>query len=273
MDDQTESARFLDNVDSPAKWHSEKESEHRKRSSSARLILLHGSLIIFYSLLFLYATFSSRHITTNHDAVRAMIHSPASESISYTTQYFNNDKWNASVYFGEPNDEREAIWEDLLTPSTIRLTPEEMARLDRPKGIQLPDGDYLGTLNVFHDLHCLRRVTRLLYVDHYFPNITDEDKHMNLMHAQHCLDRLRQSIQCRGDVSVATYIWGKRQAIPIANFTSLHECVNWDAIYKWSYNRRVDVFEPGLLIHPIFGPAYASLGNGSFTGAVHDTAL
>jgi hypothetical protein len=59
-----------------------------------------------------------------------------------------------------------------------------MARLGRTKGVQLPDGDYLGTLNVFHDLHCLRRVTRLLYADHYFPNITAEDRELNILHAR-----------------------------------------------------------------------------------------
>ncbi|KAI3331283.1 hypothetical protein F4824DRAFT_298731 [Ustulina deusta] len=267
-----ESTRFLDDVDSPEKWQREKQFNSSKRSSYKSLIL-HGSLITFYSVLFFFAMLRSGHLTTNHDVVRDMVSSPARGSVSYKTQYFTNDRQSEEEYFGEPSDEIEAAWEDLLAPSTIRLTPEEMTRLDRPKGIQLPDGDYLGTLNVFHDLHCLRRLARLLYVDHYFPNITDEDKYMNLMHAQHCMHRLRQSIQCRGDISVATFIWGKRQAIPLANFTSLHECVNWDAIYKWSYNRRVDVFEPGLLIHPTLGPAYASLGNGSFTGAVQDTAL
>ncbi|KAI1290478.1 hypothetical protein F5Y03DRAFT_63341 [Xylaria venustula] len=266
-----ESTRFLDDAESSEKWQDGQEFDHPKRSY--RSLILHGSLVVFYSVIFLFVTFGTQHIKTNHDAIHAKIQSPASKSVSYTTKYFSNDQRDATKYFGDPSDEREAFWEDLLAPSTIRLTPEEMARLDRPKGIQLPDGDYLGTLNVFHDLHCLRRVTRLLYVDHYFPNITDEDKHMNLMHAQHCLDRHRQSIQCRGDVSVATFIWGTQQAVPLANFTTLHECVNWDSVYDWSYNRRVDVFEPGLLIHPTLGPAYANLGNKSSTGAVIDTPL
>ncbi|KAI8632404.1 hypothetical protein F5Y19DRAFT_492239 [Xylariaceae sp. FL1651] len=232
-EDQMESTRFLDDIDLPEKTRSHLESVRRKRFSYMNLVL-HGSFITLYSIMFLFATLRNNHIATNHDVLR-----------------------------------------DMVPSSTIRLSPDDLARLGRPKGkvIQLPDGDYIGTLNVFHDLHCLRRVTRLLYESHYFPNITSEDRHLNLLHAQHCLDRLRQSIQCRGDISVATYLWDQRQAFPIANFTSLHECVNWDALHAWAHGRQVDVFEPGLLIHPTLGPAYASLNtNKTYTGILAEEA-
>ncbi|KAI0521646.1 hypothetical protein F5B22DRAFT_643821 [Xylaria bambusicola] len=272
-EDHIESTGFLDDsVDLSEKFRRELGVSPPKRCSYMTWAL-HAALITLYSVVFLLATLNNYHRTTNHDALRDMIPSPARSSIRYETKYFTNDKASASVYFGEPSDQREALWEELLGPSTIRLSAHDLERLGRPKekGIQLPDGDYIGTLNVFHDLHCLRRVTRLLYPEHYFPNITNEDKHMNLLHAQHCMDRLRQSIQCRGDISVATYLWGVRQAVPIGNFTSLHECVNWDALHDWSRDKMVDVFEPGLLIHPTLGPAYASYGtNKTFTGIVVD---
>ena len=69
----------------------------------------------------------------------------------------------------------------------------------------------------------------------------------------HCLDSLRQGIMCQGDTSLLTMRWGKMQAIPVANFSSPHQCVDWDRLDAWAEERSVDVFEPGTLIHPVYG--------------------
>lgn len=47
--------------------------------------------------------------------------------------------------------------------------------------------------------------------------------------------------------------WGKNQAVPIGNFKNPHECVNWDRIDSWSRERSVDMFAPGMLVHPVLG--------------------
>jgi hypothetical protein len=50
--------------------------------------------------------------------------------------------------------------------------------------------------------------------------------------------------------------WGKKQAIPIGNFTSPHECVNWDSLHGWAKEHAFDAFAPGVLVHPTLGPSF-----------------
>ena len=69
----------------------------------------------------------------------------------------------------------------------------------------------------------------------------------------HCLDIIRQGVQCRVDVSPLTFRWGKRQAVPIANFSSPHSCANWDTFMDWSKDNAFDPYEPGLIVHPEYG--------------------
>ena len=110
-----------------------------------------------------------------------------------------------------------------------------------------------------------------MYPEYYFPNHTAEERNMNRLHSSksshlpanhpradcydqvHCLDSLRQGIMCQGDTSLLTMRWGKTQAIPLANFSSSHQCVDWDRLDAWAEARSVDVFEPGMLIHPVYG--------------------
>ncbi|KAI1177766.1 hypothetical protein F4777DRAFT_576583 [Nemania sp. FL0916] len=256
-EDRMETARFLDDVEMPEKARIEGEPVGWRKHFSSTAVVLHGFLIAFYTTIFLFLSYRLGQDATSYDASRVI--SPAWESINYEFKYFADDKVSAKKYFGEPNEEREALWEELLGPPAIRFTPEEIRLQNKPedKTVQLPDGDYVGVINVFHDLHCLRRVGRMLYPDHYWPNSTSEEKSHNIMHSAHCLDRLRQTIQCQADISVVTFTWGKRTTSPLGNLTTPHECVNWDSLSSWVENRGINVYEPGLLTHPTLGPAYS----------------
>jgi len=72
------------------------------------------------------------------------------------------------------------------------------------------------------------------------------------MEVEHCLDFLRQSAMCHGDIGLVTFQWTPDSLIPVSNAT-VHECVNWDAIDKWTKERTVDMMKPGWLIHPTKG--------------------
>ncbi|KAI1185421.1 hypothetical protein F5B17DRAFT_32940 [Nemania serpens] len=258
VEDRMETARFLDSVEMPEKARIEEEPVGWRKHFSSTTVAVHTSVVALYTMIFLFLSYQlNHHDATSYAASRVI--SPAWEAISYEQKYFNNDKENALKYFGEPNDEREALWEELLGPSSIRLTPQELRLQDKPadKTVQLPDGDYVGVLNVFHDLHCIRRVGRMLYQDHYWPNSTSEERHHNIIHSAHCLDRVRQSLQCQADITIGTFTWGKHTTSPLGNLTAKHECVNWDSLITWSQGRSIDVFEPGLLTHPTLGPAYS----------------
>lgn len=65
----------------------------------------------------------------------------------------------------------------------------------------------------------------------------------------HCLEHLRQTASCRGDISVIPYRWvylndsvelgfvGPTQA----DAEATHRCVNWDRLHAWAKERRVDL--------------------------------
>ncbi|KAK8150887.1 hypothetical protein G3M48_004564 [Beauveria asiatica] len=76
-------------------------------------------------------------------------------------------------------------------------------RLD--SGVPDPDGrGYLGTLNVYHELHCLKRLHQYTYTDYYFRDLTHE---LNRLHNEDCIDFLRRSSMChvgRSDADAAT---------------------------------------------------------------------
>lgn len=85
-------------------------------------------------------------------------------------------------------------------------------------------------------------------------------------HPDHCLDMLRQSIICQGDMQLLTMKWRQDGRIPTANFTSPHQCVNWDRLEAWATSRRIfNLMEPGYLNHPTLGPAYPD-GHGDLIG-------
>lgn len=68
---------------------------------------------------------------------------------------------------------------------------------------------------------------------------------------------------CRGDISLVTFVWSPKDRLPLADLSRPHECVNFDALDKWSGEHRVNALAPGLLQHPTLGePLSASTKNG-----------
>ncbi|KAI8633285.1 hypothetical protein F5Y19DRAFT_471556 [Xylariaceae sp. FL1651] len=217
-------------------------------------ILFHIALISTYTLLFLIAF---QVMTARKECRRPeVIDSSATSAIHYGTRVFDEID-NLNIYFGRPSPELDARWKELLQYQWLQVPESDMRKLGRiDEGIKLPGGGYFGTLAVFHDLHCLRRVHHAFYRDHYFPNMTEEERQLDAAHAAHCLDSLRQSVQCAGDVSLLTMRWGVHTREPLGNFTSRHECVNFDNIQNWAKERVYDVMAPGVLVHPVLGPSY-----------------
>ena len=174
----------------------------------------------------------------------------------------------------------------------IIIEPEYMKEYGREDfGVADPEGrGYIGTLNVYHELHCIvclpefttkivnlangekKRIYQYMYQEHYWKDLDDRQREINRLHngkpkavfdfwiafsvltirSEHCLDFLRQSAMCHGDVGLVTFQWMPDSLIPVSNAT-VHECVNWDAIDKWTKERTVDMMKPGWLIHPTKG--------------------
>jgi hypothetical protein len=54
---------------------------------------------------------------------------------------------------------------------------------DPKERLELVQGGYLGSLGVFHELHCLRRLYWHMYEEIYFANMTETDREDERGHA------------------------------------------------------------------------------------------
>jgi hypothetical protein len=62
--------------------------------------------------------------------------------------------------------------------------PELIATKEDPtERLELIQGGYLGSLGVFHELHCLRRLYWHMYDEIYFRNMTETDREHERGHA------------------------------------------------------------------------------------------
>ncbi|KAF1959417.1 hypothetical protein CC80DRAFT_490342 [Byssothecium circinans] len=151
--------------------------------SSRVWIIVHCCLMSVYTGIFIVAV---TYFAMNKVPSGTLKISPAREAIEYQQQYFDIKPEIDSTWIGEPSEELDANWHNLLQNTNIRITKDEFSWLDRP-GIALPDGGYLAALNVYHELHCVKRLHQYMYPDYYFPHLTKHEKHLNFLHSHMCI--------------------------------------------------------------------------------------
>ena len=98
-------------------------------------------------------------------------------------------------------------------------------------------------------------------------NLTKYEQFENMHHASrlfpsnedilispvHCLEGIRRGVLCRGDISPVTYRFKPDWRIPVANWTSPHECKDWNSLLDWAKENSVNPMKPGLVVHPTLG--------------------
>lgn len=50
---------------------------------------------------------------------------------------------------------------------------------------------------------------------------------------EHCVEILRQTLMCHGDITLLTYNWVKGRQMPYPNFNTVHTCKKWDKLVEW----------------------------------------
>jgi hypothetical protein len=129
------------------------------------------------------------------------------------------------------------------------ITEEEAKQLPNKTVPEAPyeGSGYLIVLNVFHDLHCIDSLRLGLYYflddqwnSTYNPYTLFEHpddalwakggRDLSIMHLDHCIDALRQSTQCNGDITPNVYQWTEKWGEIRAWATVAHECRNFDNV-------------------------------------------
>ncbi|OAA76771.1 hypothetical protein LEL_06455 [Akanthomyces lecanii RCEF 1005] len=170
------------------------------------------------------------------------IYSPAQSVVEYETVRFTGGlKGDPSPYMGS-SGEVDAKWEELYGKAAV-------SQIDAAMAAKLPNATtpfnedpshYIVTLDVFHQLHCLNMMRKLVYPDIYPKDLTSgsAESRDNVVHFEHCYEQLRQSLQCHSDVSTIFWEWSERRKRYLGNAHTTHTCRNFEKIRQWGNENR-----------------------------------
>jgi len=159
-----------------------------------------------------------------------------------------------SIYAGRPSAQLDAAWDELLYGINIRVSSNELQRSNQTS-VQLPDGQSsLAWLEATHQLHCVKFLRQWIYRDHYQPEVVADVESHWLLHADHCLELLRQSVMCHADTSLMTFEWTADDVKPMLKLEGpRHMCSNWGELMLKMRTRMITEKEMSDLKNPYLG--------------------
>lgn len=144
--------------------------------------------------------------------------------------------WQDDRYSSKPRYEVDRAWDELLSYSGFNLSVKSPnAEPALGQTIEYDNEKVLVGLEVFHALHCLNMVRWGLYRDTYVVLVAPEETEL---HLEHCVDYLRQYIQCNADL---TPMWTGDMGggfLMVKPYTT-HTCRDFDQIIGWIEKYRV----------------------------------
>lgn len=95
---------------------------------------------------------------------------------------------------------------------------------------------YIVELDVFHQLHCVNMLRKLVYPKVYPMDLTSgtEQAEDNVFHMEHCYEQLRQSVQCSSDIATIYWQWSESKQRMLGSVRTTHTCKNFDKIREWA---------------------------------------
>ncbi|KAF2278034.1 uncharacterized protein EI97DRAFT_432118 [Westerdykella ornata] len=148
-----------------------------------------------------------------------------------------------SRFSGPPSASNAAAWEHLLQPLYFNASEAELlaAGSSPATAVKVKNGGYIAALGAYHEIHCLNRLRYFLYSRHDAENMTREEEDMVTDHLDHCIEVLRISVMCTGDLSLYTFTWPENPKAKFldAHSTSPRKCVDWDQLESYAWKRKV----------------------------------
>jgi hypothetical protein len=145
------------------------------------------------------------------------------------------DEWELTRYFPVTADQIRAMGKD---PSTVaKLEDEDWG---------LGDDAYVTILDVYHQLHCLNTLRKIVYAEHYNSSTNGHHSHKDkgeryYIHINHCMDLLMQTIQCTGNVNLITMHWVETQMYPFPDMSINKQCINFEKLTEWRKENTLDL--------------------------------
>ncbi|KAK3312557.1 hypothetical protein B0H66DRAFT_585157 [Apodospora peruviana] len=165
-------------------------------------------------------------------------------------KYVEQPEWESPRYpwNSGPSDALDAAWRDLLNAINIQVTPTEMDSVgeNRTNRVRIENGNYIGALGVYHHLHCLNNLRRVIHWDYYEPQLREVEHPEGFWKehsaTDHCIDVIRQAIMCHANMAVYVLEWADDARLRVS--TDLRSdarvtCANWDVLDNWARQRAV----------------------------------
>ncbi|PSS03843.1 hypothetical protein BD289DRAFT_420360 [Coniella lustricola] len=178
-----------------------------------------------------------------------VVQAGANEYVEYTFPYFDVDP-GQELWNNKPNYEQDVRW--LESYNWLARIPNKDAEKIPNRTIKIPGDEEHSVvwLGVFHELHCLNILRKLIWFE-YYSVMSDLVAGRNNMrnHLVHCVDAIRKASMCHADITPIP-LWSepdfkKGEITPV--FKVPHTCRNYDRIKEWAVEHRVD---DGLLKCP-----------------------
>ncbi|KAI1754225.1 hypothetical protein F4782DRAFT_493674 [Xylaria castorea] len=157
------------------------------------------------------------------------------------------------VYRQAPDDAVDAAWAALGEPPMITLSGAEVRDLGKdPTEVARPPEDwglgpdvYLGTIDVYHQLHCLDLLRMNLRdnFNHYHPN---PQTPFARAHLSHCIGALMKTLMCQPSLDILTAAWVDLRGfgpMHLPDFDINRKCMDFEQVHRWKEGRRVDITE------------------------------
>ncbi|KAF5679232.1 hypothetical protein FHETE_973 [Fusarium heterosporum] len=217
------------------------QSKSSKRERWARLLPYSGAInIILISCLF--ATWVLQRKSPQKAYIPNEIYSPAQSVVEYETVVFSGGLREEKSSFRGSSSDVDDEWDKLYNEVLIsQISPGQAAKLPNATTPFTNDtSHYIVELDVFHQLHCLNMLRKLVYPAVYTMDLTSGSEKAidNIFHMEHCYEQLRQSLQCSSDISTIYWGWSLKKQRMLGNVRTTHTCKNFEKIRDWAVEHK-----------------------------------
>ncbi|KAF5019109.1 hypothetical protein F66182_8878 [Fusarium sp. NRRL 66182] len=205
-------------------------------------ILPYSGMMNIALLLVLFATWTLKGQDMNKAYIPNQIYSPAQAAVEYETVVFSGGLREETSKFRGSSKDVDAHWDELYNQVLIsEITAESAANLPNATTPFTNDtSHYVVELDVFHQLHCLNMLRKLVYPHVYEMDLTStsDEAADNIFHMEHCYEQLRQSLQCSSDISTIYWEWSEKRQRMFGNVRTTHTCKNFEKIRGWAVEHK-----------------------------------
>ncbi|KAJ7068596.1 hypothetical protein C8F01DRAFT_1336806 [Mycena amicta] len=224
-----------------AKFQAGSDSHPRRRRPN-----LWFSLSMSLNIVFAFAFLGWSYRAFRHSERIPTIYSPAQSVIVHKLVKFHRGQdgtGDIPLYEQEPSDEVDQAWRALYDHPELRVPKSEAVKMVNATYPILNDpGNYILSLEMFHQIHCLDKLRHQLHPERGYPSYPQS-------HIRHCIGAIRQALMCYADVTPVVMQWSDAAGQAIQRDDIVHQCRDYSKIKHWADEHRMKRPAPDLSVY------------------------